>query len=158
MTGINLKSGSIVTGLAIGVSLAFVPVAFPESTESEANDQNIGSDLVMPPMDAAAGRELFSSKGCVVCHAINGVGGTDAPALDAATMDSPMSPFDFAAKMWGGAEAMVALQREELGEPIALSGGDLANIIAFVHSAEQQSTFSIDEIPDDMKELIEHGH
>lgn len=68
--------------------------------------------LMMPSMDAEHGKKLFASKGCVVCHSINGVGGEDAPPLDAATMPMPMSPFEFTAKMWRGAEAMVMLQRE----------------------------------------------
>src|SRR3546814_13658069 len=78
---------------------------------------------MMPSMEAAVGRQLFASKGCGVCHSGNGVGGEDAPPLDASTMSMPMNPFEFAARMWRGAEAMVALQREELGEPIELTGG-----------------------------------
>ncbi len=116
----------------------------------------MSSGLVMPAMDANKGRKLFASKGCVVCHSINGVGGEDAPLLDAEYMDSPMNPFDFAAKMWRGAEAMVMLQREELGDVIDLSGDDLANIIAFVHDPDQQATFSEDEIPHEIAEMMHH--
>lgn len=112
--------------------------------------------LVTPRMDAARGRMLFASKGCVVCHAVNGVGGQDAPPLDASTMPTPMNPFEFAAKMWRGAEAMVALQREELGEPIQLNGDELADIIAFVHHAGEQKKFSQADIPPRVKELMEH--
>ncbi len=32
--------------------------------------------------NAAAGRELFSRKGCAACHSIGGVGGSAGPALD----------------------------------------------------------------------------
>ncbi len=122
------------------------------------NDMNsmMSHDLVIPKMDAVKGRKLFASKGCVVCHSINGVGGEDAPLLDAEYMDSPMNPFDFAAKMWRGAEAMVMLQREELGDVIELTGDDLANIIAFVHNLDQQATFSEDEIPNEIAEMMHH--
>ncbi|KKL90163.1 hypothetical protein LCGC14_1907470 [marine sediment metagenome] len=112
--------------------------------------------VVVPKMDAARGNQLFASKGCVVCHSINGVGGEDAPPLDAATMPSPMNPFDFAARMWRGAEAMVALQREELGDPIELEGQELVDLIAFVHDTDEQKTFSEADVPSRIKELMEH--
>ena len=114
-----------------------------------------GSELVMPMMNAANGRKLFASKGCVVCHSVNGIGGTDARAFDAATMPGQMNPFDFAAKMWRGAPVMVLLQRKELGEQTQLTGQELADIIAFVHSADEQSKFSEDDIPPKIKELLE---
>ncbi len=38
-----------------------------------------GPRLIMPMMDPDRGRKLFVAKGCVACHAINGVGGHDAP-------------------------------------------------------------------------------
>ena len=41
-------------------------------------------------------------------NAINGVGGHDAPAMDAHSLSGLMNPFDFAAKMWNHAPAMIA--------------------------------------------------
>ena len=114
--------------------------------------------LRMPQMDPARGRKLFASKGCVACHSVNGVGGKDAPPLDAMTMEQMMNPFEFAAKMWRGAEAMIVLQRDELGEQIGFTGDDLADIIAFTHHPEEQKKFSEADIPPRMLELIEHGH
>lgn len=114
--------------------------------------------LRMPQMDPARGRKLFASKGCVACHSINGVGGKDAPPLDATTMDRMMNPFEFAAKMWRGAEAMIVLQRDELGEQIEFTGDDLADIIAFTHHPEEQKRFSEADVPPRILELIEHGH
>ena len=35
--------------------------------------------LMMPRMDPRRGKELFVTKGWVACHAINGIGGHDAP-------------------------------------------------------------------------------
>ena len=68
-----------------------------------------------------------------------------------------MNPFEFAAKMWRGAEAMVALQREELDETIELTGQELADIIAFVHSHKEQAIFSIADVPERMKKLMDHS-
>ncbi len=112
--------------------------------------------LIMESMDSARGRKLFASKGCVVCHSVNGVGGEDAPPLDAANMPSPMNPFDFAANMWRGAEAMIYAQQEELGEKIDFTGGELADIIAFVHDPVEQKKFSEADIPASISGLMEH--
>jgi len=113
--------------------------------------------LAFPVMDPARGRTLFAAKGCVVCHSINGIGGEDAPALDATTMPPMMNPFEFAARMLRGAEAMVMMQREELDEPIKLTGQELADIIAFVHSHKEQMKFSMSDVPENIENLIGHG-
>ena len=112
--------------------------------------------VLLPEMNAQEGRRLFAAKGCVVCHSINGVGGTDAPMLDAEFMDSPMNPFEFAARMWQGAEAMVALQRDELGDVIELNGEELAEIIAFVHDPDEQAKFSNADIPENIEAMMGH--
>jgi len=117
----------------------------------------VATGLILPQMDSENGRALFASKGCVVCHSVNGVGGVDAPMLDAEFMDQPMDPFEFAANMWRGAETMVAMQREELGDVIQMSGQELADIIAFVHDPEQQAQFSEADIPEDIQKLIAHA-
>jgi len=126
------------------------------ASSDNAQTPRIAPGLVLPKMDAQEGRKLYASKGCVVCHSINGVGGTDAPMLDAEFMDSPMNPFEFAARMWRGAEAMVELQRDELGEVIDLSGEELAAIIAFVHDAAEQQLFSEDDIPENIEAMMGH--
>lgn len=110
--------------------------------------------IILPRMDPANGRHLFAAKACVLCQAVNGIGGTDAPPLDAASMPTMMNPFDFAAGMWRGAEAMQALQRDELGAPIELTGQELADITAFVHDAEEQKRFSLGDIPASVRALM----
>ena len=114
--------------------------------------------LMAPQMDPTRGRELFASKGCVACHAINGVGGHDATPLDAHTMDRAMNPFDFAAKMWRMAPAMINAQEEALGEQILFSGDELADIIAFVQHDEEQHKFSEADIPPNVRRWMAHSH
>ncbi|MFQ5784034.1 MAG: c-type cytochrome [Alphaproteobacteria bacterium] len=114
--------------------------------------------LLMPMMNAARGRKLFASKGCVTCHSVNGVGGEDAASLDAHSMKPYMSPFDFAARMWRGAAAMIALQEEAFGEQIEFTGDELADIIAFVHDDEEQHRFSEADIPPEIMSAMHHVH
>ena len=104
------------------------------------------------------GRKLFASKGCVACHAINGVGGHDATPLDAHTMDRVMNPFDFAAKMWRMAPAMIYAQEEALGEQILFTGDELADIIAFIHHDEEQHRFSEADLTPEVRMMMNHSH
>jgi len=145
--------------LALGVVAAasFAAIAGTAEIASAADGQAamLSPGLVIPTMNPANGRELFASKGCVVCHSVNGIGGTDAPHLDASTMKLPMNPFDFAARMWRGAPAMIMMQQDELGHQIEFTGQELADIIAFAHSAPEQKKFSEEDIPQEIRDLME---
>jgi len=110
--------------------------------------------LALPPMDSERGRHVFLDKGCVVCHRINGVGGAVGPSLNAADMPSPMNVFEFAARMWRGAPAMVQMQEQIFGEAIQLDGQDLADLVAFAHDEEEQAELSADQVPERYRELI----
>ncbi|MFC2967966.1 c-type cytochrome [Acidimangrovimonas pyrenivorans] len=153
-----MKRLQLLSAVSIAAALA---LAAPVGAQQSGNMQGqgmMGPGLFMPRMDPVAGRHLFASKGCVVCHSINGVGGTDAPKLDASTMKMPMDPFDFAAKMWHGAPAMIAMQNSELGAQIQFTGQELADIIAFVHSPAEQKKFSEADIPENIKKHMEEDN
>ena len=116
-----------------------------------------GSQLVIPIMNPERGKRLFVAKGCVACHAINGVGGHYAPALDAHTMERLMNPFDFAAKMWNHAPAMITAQEEAFGEQVYFTGAEFADVIAFVHDDETQHTFAESDRTPQARERMDHG-
>jgi cytochrome c len=157
------KKLTALTATAMGLIVAFWGVDFASSAGGSAVEtalaasqpEQIAPGLILPAMNPVRGKTLFASKGCVVCHAINHVGGEDAPKLDAATMAPQMNPFEFFAKMWRGAEPMIAMQYHELGHQIEFTGQDLADIVAFVHNAEVQKSFTEDDIPADIEELME---
>jgi hypothetical protein len=111
--------------------------------------------LAVPPMDAHRGREVFVDRGCVICHQVNGVGGEIGPSLNAADMQVPMNAFEFAARMWRGAGAMIEMQEQVLGHQIELTGQDLADLIAFAHDEAEQKELSAKGIPEQYRELIE---
>lgn len=117
-------------------------------------DHMVSPDLMIPSMNPTNGRKLFASKGCVVCHSVNGVGGTDAAPLDASTMSGMINPFEFVASMWRGAGQMIELQQKELGFQIEFTGRELGDIIAFVHHVEEQKKFSEADIPPDIRAAI----
>lgn len=141
----------IAAAAAVQAASAEDPKAAPQLPVAE---QQLAPGLVMPVMDPVRGKKLFASTGCVVCHSINGVGGNDAPKLDAATMAPMMNPFEFFAKMWRGAAPMIAMQQEEIGHQIEFSGQDLADIVAFAHNRQVQKTFSAADIPPAIKKRM----
>lgn len=132
--------------------------ALAQSAEMSSETSPSEVALLMPIMNPERGRLLFASKGCVVCHAVNGIGGTDAPALDTYSMGGPMNPFEFVARMWRGAPAMIAMQLAELGHQVQFTGQELADIVTFAHDAGEQQKFSADDIPGDITHLMEEGH
>ncbi|MEM8985645.1 MAG: c-type cytochrome [Pseudomonadota bacterium] len=104
-----------------------------------------------PMIDPAEGARLFAAKGCVVCHAVNGVGGKAAPPLDASEGSNRVDVADFAARMWRGAYAMTELQAIEFGYQIELDGSDIAHLAAFAADVESQKRFSVEDVPDPMR-------
>jgi len=150
---------AIASGLAILSSSLLVTEAMAnthEQAESAKTSQTVQSGFLMPYIDPARGRKLFASKGCVVCHSINGVGGDDAPSLVSDDDLPAVNPFEFAASMWRGASTMIPMQEDELGEQIEFTGNELADIIAFIHTREEQQKFSEDDIPSRIKKLMGH--
>jgi cytochrome c len=119
-----------------------------------ADEPTSPSGYFLPFSSAQQGRDLFVNKGCVVCHAVNGVGGEIAPALDADPTQVQIDAFDFTARMWRGAQAMIAFQNMEFGFQIDLSGEDLADIARFLHDREAQRTFSEEEIPKNIRQMM----
>jgi mono/diheme cytochrome c family protein len=125
----SLRLFGLITACVIGVVL----MGSAEASMAEAAELR---------GDAARGRTLFVSKGCVVCHAIDEVGGTSAAPLDPEAATGDVDALDFVARMWRGAEAMIFMQQQELGVQIDFTGQELADIIAFVHDPNERRKFS----------------
>lgn len=161
---ITALSAALVVAVLAGSGIIASSPAFAHG-ENETGDVSmqdssgtIMGNHMMPEMNPERGRILFVEKGCVACHAINGVGGHDATPLDAHTMNLMMNPFDFAAKMWSMAPVMIAAQEEGLGEQILFTGDELADIIAFVHNDKVQHHFMDSDLTPRALQMMNHGH
>ena len=66
--------------------------------------------LFSPTQDPLAGSRVFGTKGCVKCHAVNGVGGKVAP--DLGRIPRPRSFYELAAEMWNHLPKMGERMRE----------------------------------------------
>jgi len=130
--------------------------AIPEEPDYTPTAERVA--LTRPPtamnleeidMNARRGRILFVTKGCVMCHAANNVGGRAAPPLDAPENGArEINPLVFSVRMWEGAPAMVSLQRIELGYQIDLDAQDIADLAAFAASADEQKLLTVDSLPE----------
>jgi mono/diheme cytochrome c family protein len=129
--------------------------ALPPEEMTRAMNAMMDIGLVVPAVDSHKGRELFVEKGCIVCHQVNGVGGEVGPSLNAADMPARMNAFEFAARMWRGAGAMIQMQQELFGDQIELTGQDLANLVAFAHDREEQQELAQQDLPQKFKDLID---
>lgn len=119
--------------------------------DGASGDGAHGMPTVTRTPDSAAGRAAFVSKGCVLCHAVNGIGGKAAPALDAAIGEAVVDPLEFSARIWRGAPAMIELQAIEVGYVIDLTADDLANLAAFAADVAEQKQFTIADVPEPMR-------
>ena len=73
-------------------------------------------------------------------------------------MQPMMNPFEFAAKMWAMAPAMIYAQEEALGEQILFTGDELADIIAFVHNDAAQHGFGETDLTSEARKMMHHEH
>lgn len=148
-----------VTSAALALILGFPTGGMAAHVPSDSDmELESGTRMVIPLMSPARGKKLFVDKGCVACHAINGVGGHDAPPMDAHRDMGLVNPFDFAAKMWNHAPGMVAAQEDAFGEMIYFSGDELADIIAFIHDDAAQHGFGENDLTAAARKMMAHDH
>jgi cytochrome c2 len=79
-----------------------------------------------------AGRQLFSEKSCIACHAVGGVGGRVGP--DLVERGVRQSPIEFAATIWNKAPKMAAAMKARGIMLPQLSPGEMADIVAYLYS------------------------
>lgn len=125
-----------------------------QNVKMSAGDRTRMLQLTLPIIDPKRGRQLFVSRGCILCHAINNIGGRGGPPLDRFANEKGADILDFTARMWRGAYAMIELQNMELGYQLDFSGEELGHIIAFVYDKSERSRFSGSDVPDLIKDMF----
>ena len=88
--------------------------------------------LFGPTQDPIAGEKLFTAKGCVRCHAVNGAGGNVGP--DLAGVPRPHTFFDLAAALWNHTPKMAARMKQlGLARP-QLDGREVGDLTAYLYT------------------------
>jgi mono/diheme cytochrome c family protein len=94
----------------------------------------LAQPLFSPSQDPLAGSRVFGAKGCVKCHAVNGVGGKVGP--DLGRIARPRSLYDLAAALWNHVPRMAERMRE-LGIPRPdLDARETGDLIAFLFTLD----------------------
>jgi cytochrome c2 len=78
------------------------------------------------------GRQLFSEKRCVECHAVGGVGGHVGPDLTARGVRQ--SPLEFAATIWNKGPSMAAAMKPRGIALPQLTPAEMSDIVAYLYS------------------------
>ena len=90
--------------------------------------------LFSPTQDPLAGSRVFGAKGCVKCHAVNGVGGKVGP--DLGRLPRPRSFYDLAAALWNHAPRMAERMRElGIARP-QLDARETGDLVAFLFTLD----------------------
>lgn len=119
-----------------------VEMAWPRFEKNDMNDllayvrEVVGgtrSEATLLPANAKRGRELFNSKSCAVCHAVQGEGGHTGPDLTAGH-PSPLSMVQFAGVMWNHSPQMYQTMNASGIQRPVLSGQEMADLMAFFNS------------------------
>ena len=87
---------------------------------------------VGPSQDPTAGARVFDQKGCVKCHAINGVGGKIGPDLTRGAR--PHSFFDLATAMWNHLPRMAERMKQLGVDRSRLEPQETRDLIAFLYT------------------------
>jgi len=102
-----------------------------------------------PTQSALAGSRVFGSKGCVECHAVNGLGGQIGP--DLARLPEAQSFYDLAAGMWNHLPQMsTTMARLGIAQP-RLDADEVADLIAFLFTLDY---FDVTGDPENGKQLF----
>jgi mono/diheme cytochrome c family protein len=96
--------------------------------------QASAQSLFSPTQDPLAGSRVFGAKGCVKCHAVNGVGGKVGP--DLGRVSKPRSFYDLTAAMWNHLPKMTDRMRQlGITRPF-LNPQEAADLIAFLYTLD----------------------
>lgn len=104
-------------------------LAYLQSDSGGTNNDRV----YFEPGSPRRGRELFSSKRCLACHSIAGVGGRGGPDLGIKGRELVGSVASIAGLMWNHSQSMTAEFKRRGITRVTFSGQEMADIIGYLY-------------------------
>ncbi len=117
-------SGGAALRLTCGLAVLFVWAQSPAAAQ----------ERLWPTQNPLAGSEVFEAKGCVNCHAVNGLGGSVGP--DLARIPQRRTFHELAAGLWNHLPRMAEGMSEEGIKHPQLGAREAADLIAFLFTLD----------------------
>jgi mono/diheme cytochrome c family protein len=112
--------------LFIALTLLFVSAREPRAVVEAAD---AGSAIL--PGNPLEGSQLFTDKGCLRCHAINGVGGVGGPDLGQGILKRSL--LDIAGVMWNHSPGMAHVIEERHAARPVFKAPEMASLLSFLY-------------------------
>lgn len=121
----------VLVGIGIFVG-ALIGGAFDSGGSGEVSVTSIPASAIG---NTARGEQIWTTKGCTMCHSFGGSGGKDAPALDYMSGDlSVRSIAGMSGTIWNHLPGMLPRFREEKIPFPTISADEMADLVAYLHS------------------------
>jgi mono/diheme cytochrome c family protein len=120
--GGSVKTSALVIALALLLVCGHEPGAVAEAAEA-------GSTIL--PGNPLEGSQLFAEKGCLRCHAINGVGGAGGPDLGQGILKRSL--LDIAGVMWNHSPGMAHVFEERRALRPVFKAPEMASLLSFLY-------------------------
>jgi cytochrome c2 len=118
------------SGSPLGIGMVWGAATFLLFAPRSASAQ----EATEPAQDPLAGSEVFTSKGCIECHAVNGIGGNVGP--DLAYIPRRRSFYELASTLWNHVPIMgEGMEKHGIEDP-EMDAHDAADLIGFLFTLD----------------------
>ena len=115
--------------MKISVILIALPLLFASARDLVVKAAENGSTVL--PGNPLEGSQLFTEKGCLRCHAINGVGGVGGPDLGQGILKRSL--LDIAGVMWNHSPGMAHVIEERRAVRPMFKAPEMASLLSFLY-------------------------
>jgi cytochrome c2 len=110
------------------ICMAFLAILGSAPQSAFGKDKALSSFLPGNPLE---GSKIFTSKGCLRCHAVHGVGGATGPDLGQGILNRPL--LEIAGVMWNHSPGMAHVFQKQRAVRPRFTAEEMASLLAFLY-------------------------